>query len=147
MKVLGLTSSNRASCRYRIETDRKLHIEEYSGRIGLGNLKEMAAAVAADPARSGEHHRLLDLSEAELDMSSDEILRLGLLMRTEEHRSGGWYAFAVRDAASFSLMRMLSHWARISERSRFFRTRDEAERWLDHNTAGRNAGLPAMQVA
>lgn len=147
MKLLASTPSNNTTCRYRIEADRKLHIEEYSGRVGLEDLKEIAAAVAADPARSGQHNRLVDLSEAQLDLSSDEVLRLGLLMRSESHRSGGWHAFAVRDAASFSLVRMLSQWARVSERSRFFHTRDEAERWLEINTAVADCDLAGMQVA
>lgn len=146
MKLLG-SPSNNTICRYRIETDRKLHIEEYSGRISLDDLKDIAAAVAADPARSDEHNRLFDLSEAELDLSSDDVLRLGLLMRSESHRSGGWHAFAVKDAATFSAARMLSQWARISDRSRFFPSRDEAERWLEVNTRRDGEAFAGMQVA
>ena len=145
--MLGSNESNSPSCRYRIERERKLHIEEYSGRICLDDLKEMAAAAAVDPARSGEHNRLFDLSEAELVLSSDDVLRFGLLMRSESHRSGGWHAFAVRDAAAFSMVRMLSQWARVSERSRFFSTRDEAERWLEFNTERSTGDLAGMQVA
>jgi hypothetical protein len=147
MKLLGPTTSNSASCRYRIEKERKLLIEEYSGQVGLDDLKELAAAAAADPARSGEHNRLFDLSEAELNLSSDDVLRLGLMMRSESHRSGGWHAFAVKDAATFSVVRMLSQWARVSERSRFFRSRDEAERWLEINTERGDLVLAGMQVA
>jgi hypothetical protein len=147
MKLLGTNTSNNTSCRYRIETERKLHIEEYSGCVRLDDLKEIAAAVAADPARSDAHNRLFDLSEAELNLTSDDVLRLGLLMRSESHRSGGWHAFAVKDAAAFSLVRMLSQWARVSDRSRFFRSRDEAERWLEINTERGSLELAGMQVA
>lgn len=120
-------------CNYRIESGRNLHIEEYAGTVVLDDLKEMAAVAASDPAWSGQNNRLLDLSRAELDMSSNDILRFALLMRSETYRSDGWHAFAVGDASTFSQMRMFSHWARLGERSRIFGNRDEAERWLDCN--------------
>ena len=145
--LLTSCPSPAASCHYRIEADRNMQIEEYAGRVGLEDLREMASVVAADPERSGRHNRLVDLSNAELDLSSDDVLRFALLMRTEKHRSTGWHAFAVGSATVFSMVRMLSYWARVSERCRIFRSRDEAERWLEVNSAGSPALVPSMSVA
>lgn len=124
-----------------------MHIEEYAGKVGLDDLKEMAAVMAADPERSGRHNRLVDLSNAELDLSSNDVLRFALLMRNEKHRTSGWHAFAVGNATVFSMVRMLSYWARVSERCRIFGSRDEAERWLEVNSLRAAAPLPAVSVA
>lgn len=124
-----------------------MHIEEYAGKVGLEDLREMASAVAADPERSGQHNRLVDLSKAELDLSSDDVLRFALLMRNEKYRSTGWHAFAVGSATVFSMVRMLSYWARVSERCRIFRSRDEAERWLEVNSVVSTVRVPSMSVA
>ena len=134
-------------CRYRIEETRKLHIEEYAGRVGLDDLREAATTMASDPASSENLNRLIDLSHADLDLSSDDVLRFGLMMRKEGFRSKGWYAFAVGTASNFSLVRMLSHWARTSEQSRIFESREEAERWLDRNVGHMPPGYPVRSVA
>jgi len=135
------------SCRYLTDEKRKLHIEEYAGRIVLDDLKDVAAMVASDPACSGTLHRLIDLSDARLDLTSDEVLRYALLMRKESHRAGGWSVFAVSDATSFSQVRMFSQWSRTSERSRFFSSREEAEAWLDRNVALSPQEAAVKQVA
>lgn len=130
-----LTSSipPRASHRYHVETERSMLIEEYEGRVGLENLRDAASAIAADPAQKG-NHRLVDLTKAELSLSSDEVLRCALLWRSDKSRPGGWHAFAVNDSAAFSAVRMLSYWARVSDRCRIFPNREDAERWLVLNT-------------
>ena len=135
------------SCRYLTDEKRKLHIEEYAGRIVLDDLKDVAAMVASDPACGGTLHRLIDLSDARLDLTSDEVLRYALLMRKESHRAEGWNVFAVSDATSFSIVRMFSQWARTSERSRFFSSREEAEAWLDRNVSSTQGEAAVKQVA
>lgn len=135
------------SCQYLTDKKRKLHIEEYTGRIVLEDLKEVASMVASDPACGGTVHRLIDLSDARLDLTSDEVLRYALMMRKESHRSGGWNVFAVSDATSFSIVRMFSQWARTSERSRFFSSRQEAEAWLDRNVSIGESESEVKQVA
>lgn len=135
------------ACRYLTDENRKLHIEEYAGRIVLDDLRDVAAMVASDPACGATVHRLIDLSDARLDLTSDEVLRYALLMRKESHRAGGWNVFAVSDATSFSIVRMFSQWARTSERSRFFSSREEAERWLDRNVGSAACDAPVKHVA
>ena len=135
------------TCRYLTDEKRKLHIEKYAGRIVLDDLKDVAAMVASDPACSGTVHRLVDLSDARLDLTSDEVLRYALLMRKESHRAEGWNVFAVSDATSFSLVRMFSQWARTSERSRFFASREEAEAWINRNVSVSDGEPAVKQVA
>lgn len=133
--------------RYRIEPGRKLHIEEYAGRIGLEDLRATSAMAAADPARSAKFHRLTDFGEADLDLSSNEVLRYGLLMRQEPYRSEGWYLFVVSNLSTFSMVRMLSHWARTSERCRIFSSREEALNWLERHVDCLLPGHTARHVA
>lgn len=56
-----------------------------------------------------EHHELIDPSAAHLDLTANDILRLALLPRQEEHRTNGWLVFAVGDSPSFGNVRMLGH--------------------------------------
>ena len=132
-------------CTYRIEPVQRLRIEEYQGRIGLEDLRSVAEAVVADPFWSREHHGLIDFSAAHLDLSANDVLRLALLLRQEEYRTNGWLVFAVGDSSSFGTIRMLGHWARNTDRSRIFRTRQEAEAWLvlnaDHIPPGFGSGF------
>lgn len=93
----------------------------------------MAEAVIEDPSWSREHHGLIDFSAAHLDLTANDVLRLALLLRQDEYRTNGWLVFAVGDSSSFGTVRMLGHWARNTDRSRIFRTRQEAEAWLELN--------------
>lgn len=145
--ILTSCVSPHASCRYRIESDRNMHIEEYSGKVGLEDLRGLASAMAEDPACSEENNRLVDLSRAELDLSSDDVLRYALIMRASKPVAGGWQAFAVKDAAAFSMVRMLSYWARLNDRCRIFSSRAEAERWLEMNTVTSREPLVTASVA
>jgi hypothetical protein len=124
-----------------------MHIEEYTGKVGLDDLRSLASVMAEDPGCQMSNNRLVDLSGADLDLSSDEVLRYALIMRSGRARQGRWHAFAVKDAAAFSLVRMLSHWARLSDRCRIFSSRDEAERWLEGNAPTLSAPIPAVSVA
>lgn len=148
MKILLKTPVRSATlCRYQIQPDRKWLVEEYRGRVCLHDLKDLAAKVADDPFGEELCYRLIDLGEAVFDLSVDEVVRFALVLRAGPHRVSGWHAFVVGDEAGFSMARMISHWARLSERSRFFPTRVEAEEWLARNDeAGRRRGL-GMQVA
>lgn len=133
--------------RYRIEPGRKLHIEEYAGRVGLEDLKGISSMAAGDVGRSSSYHRLIDFSEAHLDLSSNDVLRYGLLMRQENFRSDGWHVFVVGNLAAFSVVRMLSHWARTSERCRIFSSREEAEKWLAQRVDCLHSGIVRRHVA
>ncbi|RYD37528.1 MAG: hypothetical protein EOP87_03325 [Verrucomicrobiaceae bacterium] len=124
-----------------------MHIEEYTGKVGLDDLRSLASAMAEDPDCLESNNRLVDLSGADLELSSDEVLRYALIMRSGKSRSGAWHAFAVKDAAAFSLVRMLSYWARVSDRCRIFSSRDEAERWLEMNSPAAVTVVPAVSVA
>ena len=134
MKLLSADCPSPSTlCTYRIEPSQKLRIEEYRGRISLEDLRSMAEAVVRDPQWSREHHGLLDFSSAHLDLTANDVLRLALLLRQEEHRANGWLVFAVGDSSTFGTIRMLGHWSRNTDRSRIFRTREEAEAWLERN--------------
>ncbi len=134
MKLLSTDNPSQSTlCTYRIEPVQRLRIEEYQGRIGLEDLRSVAEAVVADPFWSREHHGLIDFSAAHLDLTANDVLRLALLLRQEEYRTNGWLVFAVGDSSSFGTIRMLGHWARNTDRSRIFRTRQEAESWLELN--------------
>jgi len=124
-----------------------MHIEEYTGKVGLNDLRGLASVMEEDPECQESNNRLVDLSGADLELSSDEVLRYALIMRSGKSRMGAWHAFAVKDAAAFSLVRMLSQWARVSDRCRIFSSRDEAERWLEVNSRSVVAPIPAVSVA
>ncbi len=88
----------------------------------------------SDPAWSSDHHTLIDLSEAELDLSANDVLRLALLLRRDEFRSKGWQVFVV-PPHGYGTIRMLGYWMRANERSRIFSKKADAEEWLAKNAA------------
>lgn len=157
MKLLSIDCPpSGALCTYRIDPAQRLRVEEYQGRIGLEELRSVAEAVVEDPSWSREHHGLIDFSAAHLDLTANDVLRLALLLRQDDFRTNGWLVFAVGDSSSFGTIRMLGHWARNTDRSRIFRSREEAETWLqlnaDHVPPGFGSGfsdadLPAVRNA
>jgi hypothetical protein len=141
--IFPASASDRTLASYRVEPDRNLRIEEYEGVIHFSDIRALAEAVSADPGWSPEFDTLIDFSRATLELSSNDVLRLALLLRQERYRSQGWMAFAVGDATSFCLVRMLGYWSRMTERSRIFRDRSEAEEWL----VGRGGYAPMQWMA
>jgi hypothetical protein len=122
--------SHEASLCYEIDRTKSLRVEEYRGVVGLDDIKALTRAVTSDPGWSPDLNGLMDFSEARLELSADDVMRLALMWRAKEYRSHGWLAFAVPTAAAFGMVRMLGHWARVTERSKIFPNRAEAERWL-----------------
>jgi len=137
------SASDKTLVSYRVEPARNLRIEEYHGVIRLSDIRALAEAVSSDPEWSPAFDTLIDFSRATLELSSNDVLRLALMLRQERYRSQGWMAFAVGDATSFCLVRMLGYWSRMTERSRIFRERSEAEEWL----AGQYGYAPRQWVA
>jgi hypothetical protein len=119
--------------RYRIDTERRIRIEEYQGKVGLGDLKSIVSAMASDPCWSPDHHGLVDFSHAELELSANDVLRLALMLRQEENRSRGWLVFAVSSSVAYGVVRMLGYWSRNTDRFRIFQSRAEAEGWLERH--------------
>lgn len=118
---------------YRIDSRRGMRIEEYQGKVGLADIKEIVRAVVSDPDWSAELNGLVDFTKAELELSANDVLRLALMMRQEQNRSRGWVVFAVSSSAAFGVVRMLGYWARSTDRFRIFNSREEAETWLERN--------------
>lgn len=134
MKFLTTDYSSPASVgRYRIDKEKGLRVEEYRGKVGLSDLRSVVAAMASDPCWSPEHHGLVDFSDAELDLSANDVLRLALMLRQEENRSNGWVVFAVGSSTAYGVVRMLGYWSRNTDRFRIFQSRAEAEAWLERN--------------
>lgn len=131
---------------YRIDGERKLRIEEYRGKVGLSDLRSMIAAMSSDPCWSSDHHGLVDFTDAELELSANDVLRLALMMRQEEHRSNGWMVFAVGSPVAYGVVRMLGYWSRNTDRFRIFPSRDEAEKWLRKNATHHPPAFPAASV-
>ena len=75
----------------------------------------------------------MDFSEAELELSANDVLRLALMLRQEENRSQGWVAFAVKNSVAYGVVRMLGYWSRNTDRFKIFQSRKEAEAWLERN--------------
>ncbi len=126
-------SSPGAVGRYRIDSDRRMRIEEYQGDVGLAELKRVISAMASDPCWSADFHGLIDFSRAKLELSANDVLRLALVLRHEENRSRGWLAFVATNSTTHGIVRMLGYWSRNTERLRIFQSRDEAEAWLERN--------------
>ena len=116
---------------YRIDPQRRLRVEEYTGRVGLADIRAILSAMVADPDWSPDHHGLIDFSRADLEMSTNDVLRLGLLWRQERNRTRGWLVFVVGNSAAFGVVRMLGYWSRSTDRIKIFQSRDQAEAWLD----------------
>ena len=115
---------------YWIDAERRLRIESYHGRIGLRTLRDSALAMSEDPGWSGSFHGLMDLRDATLELSANEVIRLGLLMRQPAQRTSGWLVYVVADETTHGVVRMLGYWSRTADRQRIFRSRKEAENWL-----------------
>ena len=118
---------------YRIDTERRIRIEEYQGKTGLSDLKSILSSMASDPCWSAEFHGLIDFSEAELELTANDVLRLALVLRLEAHRSHGWLAYVATKSTTYGIIRMLGYWSRNSGRLRIFESRLEAEAWLEIN--------------
>jgi hypothetical protein len=118
---------------YRIDTIRRMRIEEYQGRTGLGDLKSVLSSMASDPCWSAEYHGLIDFSDAELDLTANDVLRLALVLRQEANRSRGWLAYVATNTVTYGIVRMIGYWSRNTDRVRIFQSRAEAERWLVRN--------------
>ena len=96
MKFLTTDYSSSATVgRYWIDAERRMRIEEYQGKTGLSDLKSVISSMASDPCWSPDYHGLVDFSDAELELSANDVLRLALILRHEENRSRGWLAFTV----------------------------------------------------
>lgn len=114
-----------------IDAGRRLRIEVYHGLTGLRVLRESVLAMAEDTAWPRSFHGLTDLRDATLDLSANDVIRLGLLMRQPAHLTSGWLVYVVADEVTHGVVRMLGHWSRTAGRQRIFRSRREAECWLD----------------
>ncbi len=118
---------------YRIDTERRIRIEEYLGKTGLSDLKSILSSMASDPCWSAEFHGLIDFSEAELELTANDVLRLALVLRHEANRTHGWLAYVATKSTTYGIIRMLGYWSRSSPRVRIFQSRLEAEAWLEIN--------------
>ena len=90
--------------------------------------------MASDPCWSPDYHGLVDFGKAELELSANDVLRLALTLRHEDHRSRGWMVYVVGDSVAYGIVRMLGYWSRNTDRFRIFQTRGEAEAWLERNS-------------
>jgi hypothetical protein len=134
MKFLTTDYSSTVSVgRYRIDKDRKTRIEEYQGKVGLSDVRSIWSAMVTDPCWSPEHHGVVDFTEADLDLSANDVLRLALMLRQEENRSQGWLVFAVKSSVAYGVVRMLGYWSRNTDRFRIFQSRQEADKWLERH--------------
>ena len=118
---------------YRIDSDRRMRIEEYQGKTVLADLKSNISAMASDPCWSAYYHGLIDFSDAQLELTANDVLRLALVLRHESNRSRGWLAFVATNSTTYGVVRMLGYWSRNTDRMRIFASRDDAERWLERN--------------
>jgi hypothetical protein len=118
---------------YRIDTERRIRIEEYQGKTGLRDLKSIISSMASDPCWSPDFHGLIDFSEAELELSANDVLRLALVLRHEANRSRGWLAYVATRSTTYGIVRMLGYWSRNTDRLRIFQSRHDAETWLELN--------------
>jgi hypothetical protein len=116
--------------RYQIDSERGIRVEEYRGKVILDDLKSIVSAMSSDPCWSPGHHGLVDFSQAELELSANDVLRLALMLRQEDHRSHGWLVFAVSNTVAYGVVRMLGYWSRNTDRFRIFQSRAEADAWL-----------------
>ena len=148
MKFLTTDNTSTDSVgRYRIDADRRMRIEEYQGKVGLCDLRSIVSAMASDPCWSPDHHGLVDFTDAELELSANDVLRLALTLRQEENRSRGWLVFAVRSSVAYGVVRMLGYWSRNTDRFRIFQSRQEAETWLERNLNVSPPGFRESAVA
>ncbi|RYG93930.1 MAG: hypothetical protein EON58_17330 [Alphaproteobacteria bacterium] len=118
---------------YRIDADRRMRIEEYHGSVGLADWRSVISAMSSDPCWSPAYHGLVDFSGASLELTSNDVLRVALMLRQEHNRSTGWLAFVASNSSTYGIVRMLGYWSRFTDRFRIFQDRDEAERWLERN--------------
>lgn len=116
--------------RYQIDMARKVWVEDYHGKTELGDVKSVMSSLMSDPGWSPDYHGIIDFTDAELDLSANDILRLALVLRHAPNRSRGWLAYVAPSSSSYGVVRMLGYWSRATGRLRIFQTRAEAEDWL-----------------
>ena len=118
---------------YRIDGSRRTRFEEYHGKVRLEDLRSVVSAAASDPCWCPEQHVLADFTDAELELSYNDVLRMALTLRHEGSRSHGWMIFVVNNPVSYGVIRMLGYWSRNTDRFRIFPSIEEADRWLDRH--------------
>ncbi len=122
-----------ASGEYWIDQSRRMRIEEYHGVTVLGDFRRIMTSMISDPCWSADFHGLVDLSRAKLELTSNDVLRLALLLRRDDCRTHGWLAYVAPDSMTYGIVRMLGYWTRSTDRTRIFGSRSEAEAWLEWN--------------
>ncbi len=141
--------ANLALCQYRIDSERKLRIDDYCGLVGLDEVKSITTSAASDPCWTSDLNGLLDFSRAELSMSANDVLRWALSLRQAEYLTKGWLVFVVPNSMTYGLIRMLGQWSRNTGRFRIFFDRSKAEAWLErhgvHTPPGFAAALQASE--
>lgn len=118
---------------YRIDGSRRTRFEEYHGKVRLEDLRSVVSAATSDPCWCPQQHVLADFTDAELELSSNDVLRMALTLRHEGSRSHGWMIFVVNNPVSYGVIRMLGYWSRNTDRFRIFPSIEEADRWLDRH--------------
>ncbi|MGD7652914.1 MAG: hypothetical protein ACQCXQ_06845 [Verrucomicrobiales bacterium] len=133
--------------RFQIDHNQGIRLEDYQGSVGLSDLRAVASAMASDERWSPSYHGLIDLSKADLELTANEVLRMALTLRQDQHRSTGWMVYVVKNSAAYGQIRMLAYWARNTERTRIFLTRKEAEAWLERNADKNPPSFPEQAAA
>ena len=117
--------------RYRVDAANQSWTEEYHGKTELGDVKSVMSSLMSDPGWSANFHGVIDFTDAELDLSANDILRLALVLRHDPNRSRGWLAYVAPSSSSYGVVRMLGYWSRATDRMRIFQSREEADEWLE----------------
>lgn len=116
--------------RYIIHPSHRYLEEIVSGTVTLPEMKNFLLEAMADPAWDPEFNVLVDLTEAQIDISFDEMSNLTGMLRNDARASRGYCALIVSNTLGYGMARMFEALSDDRVTVQIFQDRQAAESWI-----------------
>lgn len=114
---------------WKIDSEAQLFDVQCEGAVGLADLQRMLDAAAASGAL--HYRKLFDAQSADLSLSEDEMMTLGVRLRILQDTSLGPLALVLRDEQAVALSRLLGILAVARRPIKVVRDAASARKWLE----------------
>lgn len=114
---------------YVVDSERRMVIVKFSRILKASDIEHYAQNLAANPSFDPTFSEIVDLTEVErVDLRGEEVLRLA--DHIDPFSPESKRAFVTRDAAQAHQARMYQISRMARDKIRSFRSREEAEKWI-----------------
>lgn len=123
---------------YEVIQDRRIVVERFRGRVGMGEAKAMIDAVNDNPQTHPDMDTLVDLTEATVDLSFDEMIEFVDHLSETRGKSTRCVAFVVTKPLNLGMAKMFQGLADgLLQEVGYFDNEPAALAWLDEVRAVR----------